>query len=362
MKTCPKCGYDQNPDEIPMCKLCGDVFESAAGEVGASNPGVAAFTSDSGGAELAKPGDISLEKRDFASEISANRGRTLTLMFFFPLLIVAMGWSAGEWFGGYSLYGIIAGVGIAVIYMLVSWFAGDKMILGVSKARPADKVRDFILINVVEEMSIASGMPMPKVYVIETKALNAFATGRSPAHASVAVTRGLIKKLNREELQAVVAHEMGHVRNFDIRYAMLVAAMVGAIVLLADAMRRSWWWGGRSRRTGSGSSGSYLIIIAILLAILAPVFAKLLQMAISRTREYLADATAVELTRNPVALANALEKLDNHVEEIPLPSANRATQHLFIVNPLRKFGAKSGALMSTHPPLQERIRRVKAMT
>ncbi|MDP8205076.1 MAG: M48 family metallopeptidase [Candidatus Electryonea clarkiae] len=357
MKTCPNCGNEQNADDALMCGLCGDVFPGMKAAVEMSAVRQASSKDDP------PPDDYKLPaRRDFAREISGNNWRTVFLMILFPILMVAMGWAVGEWYGGYSKLGIVIAILIAVVYCLIAWFAGDKAILGFSGARPADSVLDLRLINVVDEMRIAAGLPMPQVYVIETDALNAFATGRSPAHATVAVTRGLMNSLNREELQAVVAHEIGHVRNLDIRYAMLVAAMVGSIVLLADGLRHSLWWGGGRRRVGrSGGGGGWMMLIALVFMILAPLFARLLQMAISRTREYLADASAVEFTRNPIALASALKKLDSHIQTTPLKNANRATQHLYIVNPLKKFKPNARALLSTHPAIDERIARLKAM-
>lgn len=299
-------------------------------------------------------------RRDFAKVIADNKLGSLALMIGLPLIILLLGLVVDLWFGTAGM-GVIGALILSIVLVFWAYYSGDREILSISGAREADAERDQQLINLVDEMRIAAGLPMPKVYVMDTDAANAFATGRDPEHATVAVTSGLAKLLNREEMQGVIAHEMSHVRNFDIRYMMLVAALVGAVVLLADGMRRgAWSGGGRMGRRGR-SAGGLLAIFAIVLIILAPIFALLLQMAISRKREFLADATGVELTRNPLALASALEKLEAHSVTNPLPNANRATQHLFIVNPLRSFKMNASALLSTHPSTEERVRMLRAM-
>src|ERR671933_710360 len=209
-------------------------------------------------------------------------------------------------------------------------------------------------------MAIAAGLPMPKVYIIDDSAPNAFATGRDPQHASVAVTSGLLEKLDRDELQGVIAHEMSHVGNYDIRYAMLVGVLVGTTVLISDFFLRGLWFGGGRRREGGGGQAQLIMmIIAIVLAILAPLFARLLQLSISRQREYLADATAVKLTRNPKGLADALQKISDDREVLEV--ANRATAHLYIVNPIKRFEKRAKGVFSTHPPIEERIQILRAL-
>jgi heat shock protein HtpX len=234
-------------------------------------------------------------------------------------------------------------------------------VLAASRAREISHDDAPVLFNVVEEMAIAAGLPMPKVYIIDDSAPNAFATGRDPEHASVAVTSGLLDKLNRDELQGVIAHEMSHVGNFDIRYAMLVGILVGTTVLISDFFLRGLWFGGGGR--GRGEGGGYIqlimMVIAIVLAILAPLFARLLQLSISRQREYLADASAVRLTRNPKGLADALQKISGDREV--LEAANRATAHLYIVNPVKGFEKRAKGLFSTHPPIEERIQILRFM-
>jgi len=302
---------------------------------------------------------------DFRKQIARNKRDSWFLMVIIVLILLALGFVIGtavysDYTGGLGLlggFGVVAG-----LWSLIGYYGGAGMALAVSGAKEVTHEQEPQLWNVVEEMSVASGLPMPKVYVIESDAANAFATGRDPDHAAVAVTRGLMERLNREELQGVIGHEMSHVRNYDIRFATLIGIMVGVIALAADFfLRWGFFFGGGRRRGGSGdagAAGAIFFIIAIVLAILAPFFAYMVQFAISRKREYLADASGVELTRNPTGLANALEKIA--ADPVPLKTANRATAHLFIANPLRKERAKSG-LFDTHPPIQERIARLRAM-
>jgi heat shock protein HtpX len=219
--------------------------------------------------------------------------------------------------------------------------------------------------NVVREMAIAANVPMPRVYIIDDTAPNAFATGRDPQHASVAITSGLLQKLDREELQGVIGHEMSHVRNFDIRFSLVVGVMVGAIAMLADFFLRFTFWGGMRRggdRDSGGGSGAQAIIFiaAIALAILAPIISRFIQLAVSRQREYLADSSSVELTRNPHGLERALAKIaaDKEVLEV----ANRGTQHMYFTNPIKKFEERSSGLMSTHPSVIDRINRLRQLT
>ena len=220
----------------------------------------------------------------------------------------------------------------------------------------------------VRELTIAADIPMPRVYIINDAAPNAFATGRDPQHASVAITSGLLGKLDREELQGVIGHELSHVRNLDIRFTLLVGVLVGSIALLADFFLRFTFWsgvagGGRRRSGGSDSAGglqAIMFVVAIVLAIIAPFFAALVQLAVSRQREYLADASSVELTRDPYGLERALAKIAADPE--PLKEANRATQHLYIVNPLKKLGDHSSGLFSTHPPILDRINRLRQLS
>jgi heat shock protein HtpX len=311
-----------------------------------------------------------MEQRDlgnFRERIARNRRNSLLLIAAFLAFITVFGYIIGwAWLGDplKALAGLGFALVVGVIAGLISYYGGDKIVLAASRAREITHDDAPVLFNVVEEMSIAAGLPMPKVYIVEDTAPNAFATGRDPEHAIVAVTSGLLEKLDRDELQGVIAHEMSHVANFDIRYSMLVGILVGTTVLISDFFLRGLWFGGgRGGRRGGGDSGGQLqlimMLIAIVLAILAPLFARLLQLSISRQREFLADATAVRLTRNPKGLADALQKIsgDNEV----LEAANRATAHLYIVNPIKKFEKRSKGLFSTHPPIEERIQILRAI-
>jgi heat shock protein HtpX len=311
-----------------------------------------------------------MEQRDlgtFRERIARNRRNSLLLIAVFLAFITVFGYVIGYAALGnpvQALYGLFLALGAGAISGLLTYFAGDKMVLAASRAREITHEDAPVLFNVVEEMSIAAGLPMPKIYIVDDTAPNAFATGRSPEHASVAVTSGLLEKLDRDELQGVIAHEMSHVANFDIRYSMLVGILVGTTVLISDFFLRGLWFGGRGGgRRGGGDGGGQLqlimLLVAIVLAVLAPLFARLLQLSISRQREFLADASAVRLTRNPKGLADALQKISGDREV--LEAANRATAHLYIVNPIKKFEKRSKGLFSTHPPIEERIQILRAL-
>lgn len=307
-------------------------------------------------------------KKTFHDLIAHNRRVSLLLMCIMTAVLVAVGATiGGVWTGDWAVGAGIA-LAIAAVLLMFSYFGGSSAILAMSGARKIEKKDSPQLFNVVEEMSVAAGLPMPEVYIIDDPAPNAFATGRDPKHAAVAITTGLMEKLNRDELQGVMAHEMSHVRNYDIRFAMLMAVMVGAIVLLCDSFWRMAFYGGmgRGRRRsrsgqgkGQGGAQAILVVLAVLLAILAPILAKIIQLAVSRKREYLADASAVELTRNPDGLAGALAKIGG--DRTHLQSANRATQHLYISNPVKSLGAGKKNLFSTHPPIADRIAALRAL-
>jgi len=301
-------------------------------------------------------------------QVRRNERNTWVLIFVFVLLLAALGVTIGMALGGVTRWSALIGAavagGIALVMVLLGFFAGGKMILAMSGAKEIQHKDDPQLFNVVEEMSIAAGLPMPKVYLIDDSAPNAFATGRDPQHAALAITTGLKDKLKRDELQGVMAHEMSHVKNHDIKFAMLMAILVGVVALIADVFLRMMFYGRGSRRSSSRKGGNpaqlVIIVIAILFAIIAPILAKIIQLAVSREREYLADASAVELTRYPEGLAGALAKINSDTE--PLEVANRATQHLYIVNPINKLKQLSGkSVWSTHPPIAERIRRLLEM-
>ena len=304
----------------------------------------------------------------FVAQQAANRRNSIILIGAVTLLLAALGFAIG-----YGTTGAVEGAfgvttGAIVLAMLLSagsYFAGDKLVLASSGAKEVTQEAAPQLMNVVQEIALSAGTPMPKVYIIEDTAPNAFATGRDPKHASVAITTGLLQKLDREELQGVIAHELGHVRNFDIRFALLVAVLVGSIALLADfVLRFTFWGGGRrgggDRDRGGGGLAAILFIVAIVLAIVAPIIARFVQLAVNRQREYLADATSVELTRNPRGLERALAKIagDREVLEV----ANRATQHLYFTNPIKKFEERSSSMFSTHPAIVDRINRLRQLT
>jgi heat shock protein HtpX len=257
---------------------------------------------------------------------------------------------------------------ISLISALIGYYVGPSAVLAMSGARKISRDDDPQLYNIVDELRLASGLPMPQLYMMDTPAMNAFATGRDPEHASVAVTSGLRQRLGRDELQGVIAHELSHVRNFDIRFMTLMAVLVGVVVLMADiGMRAIFYGGGRGRSRSSGSGGGALmlvvILVAIVLAIIAPIFATLIQLAASRQREYLADASAARMTRYPEGLARALEALASDTHE--MGEASRATSHLFIVKPLmangRRVGGEGSSIWSSHPPIEERIARLRAI-
>jgi heat shock protein HtpX len=310
---------------------------------------------------------MTVVRQSFYQQIAQNKRRSWLLMIVLSLILVVLGAVIG-----YALTGSASGAGAAVVGALIlsvilsagAWFGGDGLVLAASQARQVGPAEAPQLINVVQEMSLAAGVPMPKVYIINDSAPNAFATGRDPEHASVAVTSGLLDKLDREELQGVLGHELSHVRNYDIRFALLVGVLVGSIALLADMFLRFTMWGGgrrsRSRNDSGGGAAAVLMIVALVLAVLAPFFARMVQMAVSRQREYLADASSVELTRNPVGLERALATISADTE--PLEVANRATQHLYIVNPIKKLDDSSRGLFSTHPPIRDRIDRLRALS
>jgi heat shock protein HtpX len=263
-----------------------------------------------------------------------------------------------------AILGALAALVVAIGLGMWSWYQGASAILSMSGAKPITREVDLELHNVVEEMAIAAGLPMPRVYLIHDTALNAFATGRDPQHAAIAITLGLRQKLTRDELQGVIAHEMAHVRHLDIRFAMLMATMVGLIVFASDAFWRIIRYAPSGKRNKNGGGAVLvLLVIAILLAIVAPILAHVIQMAYSREREYLADAGAVELTRNPYGLASALQKLADDDDPL-VDTANRGTAHMYIVNPLRKMRKSHqqiNSIFSSHPPVQERIARLLAL-
>ncbi len=315
----------------------------------------------------------------FHNLIAENRRNSLLLVVLFCLFtaIVAVVFGLAivgildperlarlDWTQGLLIGGI--GGGISLLISIIGYYGGDRMILAVSRARPIQHADDPELFNVVEEMAVAAGTAMPQVYVIDDSAPNAFATGRDPQHAAITVTSGLRSKLTRDELQGVIAHEMSHIGNYDIRLMLLMAVLVGTVAMLTDFLWQTLFWsgvtGGR-RRSRDDSGGNplalILIVFSVMLSILAPLLARIIQLAVSREREYLADASAVELTRYPLALASALRKIDDDPEVLEV--ANRGTAHLYIANPIKKFEKRAGSAFASHPPIKERIRRLESL-
>ncbi|HTW93112.1 MAG TPA: M48 family metalloprotease [bacterium] len=304
------------------------------------------------------------ERRNLYQLISANKAKTYLFIVGFSLLLELVGYGLGWYFrwgtGAYALFGLFI-----VGYNLVLYYNSDKLALAVNGAKPADPSQYHQLHNVVEEVAIAAGIPKPSVYVIDTDAPNAFATGRNPNHASVAVTRGLLQIMNREELQGVIAHEMSHVRNYDILIMTIVAIIGGLLVLFRDVFLRWGLFGGfgggrrRESRGGGGQLGLILVILAIAFAIISPLLIAIIRAAISRQREYLADASGALILRDPYGLSSALRKLGTY--EGRLRTASAATAHMFIANPFGKDRGTSMNLFASHPPLEDRIRRLEQL-
>lgn len=304
----------------------------------------------------------------FYREIDRNRRNSWILVLVVALVLAALGGAIG-YASDFGIWGVVVALVVAGAMSVGSYFGGDKLVLLSSGAKPVDVANPpeghKQLVNVVTEMSLAGGTPMPAVYVIDDTAPNAFATGRDPKHASVAVTTGLLEKMDREQIQGVMAHEMSHIGNYDIRFTLLVGVLVGSIALLADWFLRYTFWfgggrrGGGDRDRGGGGLGAIIFVVAILLAIVAPLIGRAVQLAVSRRRESLADVSAVELTRNPVGLARALRTIADDPEVLEV--ANRATQHLYIVNPIKSFEERSKSMWDTHPPMSERIATLRSL-
>ena len=303
----------------------------------------------------------------FYSQISANKRNSFLLTLVIVVLFALLGFSIGYAIGGEvtsAIFVMVIALVVGGLLSVGSFFSGDSLVLAASSAHEVDAQAAPQLLNVVQELALAANVPMPKVYIIDDTAPNAFATGRDPEHASVAITSGLLEKLDREELQGVIGHELSHVRNYDIRFALLVGVLVGSIALLADFFLRFTFWGGgrRSSNREGGSNGlqAIMFVVAIVLAVLAPIASRLVQLAVNRQREYLADASSVALTRNPHGLERALAKISEDQEVLEV--ANRATQHMYITNPFKKFEERSKGLFSTHPATLDRINRLRELT
>ena len=293
-------------------------------------------------------------------QVDRNKRRSIVVMVLFVVFITLFVWIIAKLLG----YGPSV-IGIALIFSGLlsfgSYWWSDKIILSISGARPAQRNKDFNFFTVAENLAMAARVPKPKLYVIDSPALNAFATGRDPKHAVICVTSGLLEKLNRTELEGVVAHELSHVKNYDTRLMSIVTVLVGMVVLIGDFfIRRSFFGGSRNRQ--SGNFGAIMLVVGIIVALLSPLIAKLIQLAISRRREFLADASAVLVTKFPPGLINALEKIskDSH----HLKTATKATENLFIMNPFKGKQSKRWltGLFNTHPPVEERINTLKGMS
>ena len=293
-------------------------------------------------------------------QIASNKRKSILLILFFLLIIFGLTWTFG-YLTNLGTGGLILAVAIASISGLAGYYGSDKIVLGISKARPVTREEYPYLYNVVEGLTIAAGIPQPRCYVIDDTAPNAFASGRDPRHSVICVTTGLLQKLNRAELEGVVAHEMSHIRYYDIRLQTLAVVMVGVVALLSDWILRSFLWGGGGRRRSrdKGNFGAIFIVVGLVLAVLAPLASQLIRLAVSRKREFLADAGSAELTRYPAGLASALAKIAADTE--PLEAANKATAHMYIVNPLKDIRGRVNSLFSTHPPIEERIAALEKM-
>ncbi len=292
-------------------------------------------------------------------QIASNKRKSFFLILFFLCLVFALAWLLGE-LTNLGPQGLILAIIIAVALTFGSYYSSDKIVLAISKARPVTKKEYPYLYNVVEGLAIAAGLPKPRCYIIDDTAPNAFATGRNPKNSVVVVTTGLLQKLNRAELEGVVAHEMAHIKNYDILVMTLTVVMVGVVALLSDWILRTFLWGGRRRSSKDGGNiGMIIVVVGLVLAIFSPLIAQLIRLAVSRKREFLADANGAFLTRYPPGLASALKKLDADRE--PLEAANKATAHLYIVNPLKEIKGNVNKLFSTHPPIKERVAALEKM-
>lgn len=295
------------------------------------------------------------------TEISRNKTRSWILLFLFMGLVIGVGFFMGEMAAaGAGIDGVVIGIVVALIWVLITLFEGHRITLAASGAKLIEKSDNRELYNLVENLSIAAGLPTPLVYLIDSPAMNAFATGRDPRHAAVAVTTGLLTRLDKKELEGVLAHELSHIGNYDTRLMMIVTALAGTIMIMSDVFFR-WTFYGRHGGGGGGRRDGRvqlaLIVVGVLLIIFSPLLATLIKLAISRKREYLADASGALLTRYPEGLASALEKISQ--DDIPAHFATKGTAHLYISNPLTK-GTWSN-LFSTHPPIDERITKLRTM-
>jgi heat shock protein HtpX len=291
--------------------------------------------------------------QSFFDAINANKRNSLVLMGAVSAIVLVLCLALG-YFWGIGYYGLFIGLFVGTVYAVFSYYMGSKVVLALSGAKPLEKNDHPYLFHLVEGLALAAQIPAPKVYVVEDKALNAFATGRDPEHSAIVVTRGLLDAMNRQELEGVVAHEMSHIANYDIRFMMLTIVMVGLVGFLSEIILRTFIWGGAGgNRRGGGSA--LIVVLGIVLAILAPIIAMMVRFAISRQREYLADATAVRLTRYPDGLKSALQKIRDNYKPVKL--ATDSTAPMYFADPI---GKKVAGMFATHPPIEDRIKRLSS--
>jgi heat shock protein HtpX len=295
-------------------------------------------------------------------QVDSNKRKSTVIILVFVAVIALITYFLSQAFGYDNSLTVLA-VMVAMATSLGSYYYSDKIILTLSQARSATREKDFLFYTVTENLCLGYELPLPKLYIIEDSSMNAFATGRDPDHAVVVATRGLLDHLDRTELEGVIAHELSHIKNYDIRVMALVTVLVGVITLLADWVLRASYFGGRRRSERENQGSAVFLVFGIILALLSPLIANLMKLAISRSREYLADASGVKLTKYPEGLARALEKLAQDKE--PLEVANKATAHLYIANPLKNHHDAIGwfaGLFNTHPPIEERIKLLRNMS
>lgn len=303
------------------------------------------------------------------SDIKTNKVKTSLIFMIFPIMIFIIIYTLYSVYNFSYLFVVIAML-VSIISMIASYYNCDKIILASVKARPATKEEDLQLTNILEALMLTTGLKYkPRLYVIDSEQLNAFATGRNPEHSIICVTRGLLNKLDYYELEAVVAHELSHIKNYDILLFSVISVVAGFIVILSDLVIRSFWFGGarssKSDRSSGGNDNSgnmvqiVLFVIGLILIILAPIISTLIQLSISRKREYLADATAIQLTRNPQGLISALRKLDGDNSE--MKTASKSIEHMYIISPFKSKKKKSSNIFSTHPSIEDRINAISEL-
>lgn len=294
-------------------------------------------------------------------QIETNKRKTILLVILFCIVAIGVGWAIGYWLNGDMYSGIIITAIVLAFYVPMTYMSASSQVLKMSRAKEASREEYPQLYNIMEELVIPARLPMPKIYVIDDPAPNAFATGVKPEKASVAFTTGLIEQLNREELTGVAAHELAHIRNYDVRLMTICIALVSVIILITEFGSRMLFYGGRSRRSGGqkGGGAAILMVIALVAIILAPIVSQMIRFAISRNREFLADATAVEFTRNPYGLIRALEKISSDKRDVK--GAKDATAAMYISRPLNRKKKNKRSLFATHPPMEDRIARLQKM-